>query len=742
MENGSRDINYALISALYASGSNGLYSDVYFPIIKYTIVRLYNQKFLIEQSPYFTAQDVHDFIWDKFKIHIPKIVITKSLQKIDATKKGIIDLRLMEEGNSFQIMKVWDSHEFEELAERESYYTDGLNNIEIDYKDFLKQNNCYDDGVSYLQFIADNTDEVLGYFQNKDVSLIDEKYATIIFFLEYLNDSPSKKYEFDIAHQLFWASIIAGYLKSEKPQVDAAEDGSKKEYFLDTSILLGLLKLSSQQKEEFASEIHDVIASSGGLMRAHPMTLEEIKTILASVETSAFPEPGTDIAEACNNHKLNTNQLASIRLNLRSKLEKLGILMFPVIGPEECRQKAQAYKGRKIVEELARERAKFTKTYNQDNFREIHDLFMDDYIKERRKDKKGSENVVFVTSNRDLITFTKTLHPDKCYMVSTSKIVLDLWMHNVKPADISSCALTETMARCLDQHNIRVKNKIIEVSRFFNENKGDFDPQVYKEFIKQLYGRARNVIMTVEINPDDQDALGELTTQRILDAVKADKEYYDKRIVDNEVENATLLSQLEEHVQTNETLVKANKQNEEYIENLNRKNEELVSQISEANEKLASTESQVIEEKQGRNAAENTVALYRERDELKDKLEQINADLAPLEMEREKSFSNSKPCWLIAIGVFFILCAVATVIYAFCVEKYGIIGIGTAFVALAVFLFARANKLNDDKESRKESAYKKWESRMENGKYKLLNESKERMLNRIEEIEATINSGN
>lgn len=510
---------------------------------------------------------------------------------------------------------------------------------------------------------------------------------------------------------------------------------------LDTSILLGLLKLSSQQKEEFASEIHDVIASSGGLMRAHPMTLEEIKTILASVETSAFPEPGTDIAEACNNHKLNTNQLASIRLNLRSILEKIGVLMFPVIGPEECRQKAQAYKGRKIVEELARERAKYTKTYNQDNFREIHDLFMDDYIKERRKDKKGSENVVFVTSNKDLITFTKTLHPDKCYMVSTSKIVLDLWMHNVKPADISSCALTETMARCLDQHNIRVKNKIIEVSRFFNENKGGFDPQVYKEFIKQLYGRARNVIMTVEINPDDQDTLGELTTQRILDAVKADKEYYDKRIVDNEVENATLISQLEEHVQTNETLVKANKKNEEYIESLNKKNEELSGQISEVNKKLVLKDNQVKEEREGRTAAERIVSLFKEKENLKKQLEQVEADLAPLEIEREKSFSNSKPCWFISIGVFLILCAIATVIYASRLEKYGIIGIGTAIVALAVFLFTRANKLNDDKESRKESAYKKWESRTENSKYKLLIESKERILNKIKEIEETINSG-
>ena len=36
--------NYALISALYADKSRGLYSDIYFPIIKYAIVKLFGSK--------------------------------------------------------------------------------------------------------------------------------------------------------------------------------------------------------------------------------------------------------------------------------------------------------------------------------------------------------------------------------------------------------------------------------------------------------------------------------------------------------------------------------------------------------------------------------------------------------------------------------------------------------------------------------------------------------------------------
>ena len=33
--------NFALISALYESKEGGLYSDIYFPIMKYVIVKLY-----------------------------------------------------------------------------------------------------------------------------------------------------------------------------------------------------------------------------------------------------------------------------------------------------------------------------------------------------------------------------------------------------------------------------------------------------------------------------------------------------------------------------------------------------------------------------------------------------------------------------------------------------------------------------------------------------------------------------
>lgn len=731
-----QDINYALISALYSHQESGLYSDVYFPIIKYTIVQLFNKKSLENESVYYTAQDVQDFIEDRFKIHIPTIVLTKSLEKIEKTKKNFVELTLMEQGNSFQIKKVWDAQVFDELAGREEQFTEGLKQIETDYKSFLENNGIIDDGVSYLQFISDNTHEVIGYFQNSDASVIDEKYATIIFFLEYLHKTPSRISEFYIADQLFWASIIAGYLKSEKPLVDAAEEGSVKEYFLDTSILLGLLGLSTSQKERYAKELKEIIMASGGAMKAHPMTLEEIKNILNSVESAGTPDPGTDIAEAWENHHLTINKLAQIRFGLQGLLEKHGVQIFPIIGTDQCHKISASYKGLKVVEELARERSLKSKSYSQDNFREIHDLFMDDYIKERRRAKAIEEDVVFVTANRDLITFTKNRHQGVNYMMSTGRIILDLWMHSAKPANISGCALTETMARCLDQHNQRVRNKIVEVSRFFNENKGNFDAQVYQDFIKKLYRRAKNVIITVESDPDNQDTLNQITIQRIIDAIKADQEYTDKRLDEAEANITSVEERLTKEIREKEDLAEENKAHKDYIEGLEKDKQKLSNQVAEAKKTIKDKDQTIEKESQGRKNAESKVELYEKRDTLKDELKTIEAIIAPLEVLRNKSFSDAKVTWWMVFGVLFILSAITVVIYSIKTKEYRLIAAGAVLVPIGVLLINRFFALKDKKEERRQKAYQKWEDEPENKKYiSLVNKKKEikRSISAIEE---------
>ena len=239
------------------------------------------------------------------------------------------------------------------LNDREKVFSENITIIEEKYKEFIEQEGSIDDGISFIQFISDNTDDIIGYFEEQDTSKVDEKYATMVFFLQYLSDREKNLYQ--VANQLFWGSIIAGFLKSDKPHVEENDDGIKTEYFLDTSIVMGILKLSTPQRETFSQEVCDIINAAGGILRVNPMTVDEISYILQSVEQNG-PNPLTDIASACERRKLEANELANIRLNLITEIEKKGINVFPIMNPIEKQRKIQSFKGKNITKLLAKSR--------------------------------------------------------------------------------------------------------------------------------------------------------------------------------------------------------------------------------------------------------------------------------------------------------------------------------------------------------------------------------------------------
>ena len=69
--------NYALLTALYDSQSSDLYKDIYFPIIKYSILLYQKQK---DTTKYYDTTNIQEVIIEKFGIKIPLIVIKQSLK--------------------------------------------------------------------------------------------------------------------------------------------------------------------------------------------------------------------------------------------------------------------------------------------------------------------------------------------------------------------------------------------------------------------------------------------------------------------------------------------------------------------------------------------------------------------------------------------------------------------------------------------------------------------------------------
>lgn len=622
------------------------------------------------------------------------------------------------------------------IEEKERFFSDKLEEIEHKYKEFLKLQECTDDGVSFLQFIADNTDEVLGYFENENKNNVNVKYATLILFLQYIHEADKELYL--VVHQLFWSSVVVAFLKSEKPLVNDSCNGINAEYFLDTSIILGLLGLSTVFKENYSQEVCSIIQNSGGLLKVNPMTVEEVKCILEKVEQNG-PYPLTDIADSYTRNTMNSNKLAKIRLNLEKRFQDMQIDVFPNMSPSAIQKAVNDYKGKAVVKFLRDYRNNSLSPFSKDNFREIHDVYMDHYIKLRRKEKGMDEGVYFLTDNVDLVAFCRAQHNDVSYMVSTGKIVLDLWMHSKQKIDVSDCVLTETMARCLGLHKSNVRYKIMEVARFYNQTKDDFDPQVYKDFIGHLYRRAKNVITATE-----QISHGETIPQSIAklikEAVDKDNEAYNNSLAQTTRKNQELQKESEQKEKQIEDIrntviglkgkvADTNK----HVEDLESEKSQLSDSLQQHKDKLLKATAELAQSRQEQEDAKRKIKLYQEQEELIKKNKEIKAELMPLERSREQAFKNREPLYF-KVGGCATLLIIVLIIAAVCIGWLNswAISFAVAMIPVFCFLFNRMFTLTDREEERANKEYSKWE--VQNPRYGILVSSLNINEERLKEI--------
>lgn len=722
--------NYAFVSALYASRTKGLYSEMYFPIIKYALAKIFAEK--KGERVYCTADEVSEFIDDKFGIKIPTIVIAKSVCKIGNNQN--FSLVVYEKGNTFQINGAF--YDEDNIEEKERFFSGKLEEIETKYQEFLTQQGCSDDGVTFVQFIADNTDDILGYFENENKKCVNEKYATLILFLQYVHDSDKELYS--IVHQLFWSSIVVAFLKSDKPLVNDSNNGIKTEYFLDTSIVLGLLELSTSLKQTYSKEVCSIILNSGGLLKVNPMTVEEIKYILEKVEQNG-PNPLTDIYDSYTRRKLIPNDLAKIRLNLDKKLLALQIDVFPNMSPPAVQQVINDYKGKAVTKLLGEMRNNSQSSYFKDNFREIHDVYMDDYIKGRRKEKKLNGNVHFMTDNIDLVNFCHAQHEDTSYMVSTGKVILDLWMHNKQEIDVSDCVLTETMARCLGLHKSNVRYKIMEVARFYNQTKDDFDPQVYKDFISHLYRRAKNVISTAE-QISQSVTIPQSIAKLIKEAVYKDNEVYNNSLALATRKNQKLQKESEEKEKQIEDIKNAVANLKDKVDGSNKQIGDLESEknklsdsLQKHKKELQKATAELVQSRQEQEDAKRKISLFHQKDECLEKKKILEKELEPLKLKRKKAFRNSTPKYYMFGGCLFIIFVVVMVIAVLMdlLDRW-MISIALAPLSLAIYFYNRKHSLDDRKANREKEAYDNWE--IKNPRYRQLVNELQKLDERLKEI--------
>lgn len=217
------------------------------------------------------------------------------------------------------------------------------------------------------------------------------------------------------------------------------------DYYLDSSLVMAILDFDSEANVIYAKELLEIILNSGNRAIVNTMTVKEIDSILYAVEKAQVPNPNTAIAEAYYRRNLSSSKILSLRNKLRTLIENTGII---IQGESdiELNNIITKYRNKPSVKELGIQR---NQTNSENNFREIHDIYINDYIIKKRGHVQSREkiNCIFVSLNSDLIQFIKhnytgiKISP----IIHPAKVVTELWIHSSKSTIVRKNGLIEVI---------------------------------------------------------------------------------------------------------------------------------------------------------------------------------------------------------------------------------------------------------------------------------------------------------
>lgn len=456
-------------------------------------------------------------------------------------------------------------------------------------------------------------------------------------FLFWLKESNVELY--NIANDIFWGSIIAGFLKRNKADINIKSSDCV-EYFLDSSLVLAALDLDNIDNVKYAQELLEIIINSGNTPKIHALTIREINYILSSVEKEQGPRPNTAIEDAYHRRNLSPSKILQIRNNLSKLISDKGIVIFPVSENELDKIEVE-YKNKRSVKELE----KFRKKNYNNGIRDIHDVYLRDFISKKRKDIVSIEkiNAYFVSLNSDLIlyfskqdTLPLLLHP--------AKIVIDLWIHNSHSSLIKKNGLTEVMSRCFALNNTDIRRKLRLVSKYYKESDETYSQDnyqaVYTALIKRSTKAIHEVNYVIKNEQEDIDNKEEVNKSHIQALIKI--------AVDEE------LSKQQKNINLSEKLTKL----EEAVK-------EASKTVSVSNMKSAEDEKTI----QGLQAE---LEKQKRINKINEEIDSISKKISQMEIEKDKSICLIKFYLILLLECIFfmgfILCIILLII-SYCNTK-------------------------------------------------------------------------
>ena len=260
-------VNFALITALYDIKGANLYNEVYFPIINYELVNQYNTQ--VDTTKYYDLSDLQTLIKKDFGINIPLVVLKQSIRAI-IKNNDEITLSEYENGKYYKILKAWDIAVKESVDVKSQEIQSNFNKLEQVFSFYLELEGLTCE-KSFVDFYSDNSEDILAHFSgNESNPIINEQYANIAKFLDWLKIQNPELY--NIANDVYWGSIIAGFLKRENVDLGIKACDAV-EYYFDSSLVLATLDLASIDNVNYANELLGLILKTGNVPRVHAITI-------------------------------------------------------------------------------------------------------------------------------------------------------------------------------------------------------------------------------------------------------------------------------------------------------------------------------------------------------------------------------------------------------------------------------------------------------------------------------------
>lgn len=637
--------NIALISTLYNSKGADFYKDIYFPVIKYAAMNIYFES--EDAQKYFDIIGLQERIKNKIGITIPVPVLRNSIKALSRRSDQDVILELYQKGDYFVIRKNWDADINVSIERQADDISTNFRELNLYFNEFLKTEHLTS-GKEFIDFFLSYAGDVSNYINaTNTASAINEEFVNIIRFIQWLKEYRPDSYQ--IVNNLMWGSIVAGFLQRQNIETEI-KVVDKVDYYLDTSLVLSMLNLDSEENIIYAKDLLRIIKDSGSTPFIHALTIREITRILSSVEVAQSPKPGTSIEHAWASQGLSLSSILHIRNNLEKILKQdLGISIKSDTSSnlDEIEKK---YKNNFDVRTLAKEH----QSSCEDRVREIHDVFMRDFIYKLNIERGGAfietQTAYFVSMNSDLIAFASGsgVIPS---VIHASRVIMSLWIHSSRSENIQKELLAEVMSRCFALNQTDVRHRLRIFQKYYKDCSLTQDDisQMYTSLIK----RSANTI-----NEFDKLALVEDSNQE------------NKDIICKEIIQGVVLAVNKESQERN--AVMQSMQNG--IDDLNRKVAEMEKIIVEANREKQSQNLRIRQYEDNVGLSKETilnlqkeVKTYKKIAEIESSINKNKETMHSLKERRRKELKMFK-FWLImfyefVIGSLFIYCLTQTIIH-------------------------------------------------------------------------------